>query len=140
MYKRQILCNHINSIEHSSIRDQLKEERQIKSIALQQKLFENYHFSNLSGESFNLIEIFAKALNKLPPSAAGECAAPKLLQYAYDQKLKAIAWTEFWWSHPDNKSEKEHKAFFPACENRCRYILEFMLEDDNLYNQRMLAK
>lgn len=139
MTELTVLCNKINTLEDKSVRNKLKEERRIKSTALQQKLFENYYFSNKSGQAINLIEIFSNALNKLPPSAAGECAAPKLLQYAYNQNLKPIAWTEFWWSHSDNKSEKQHKAFFPACKDRCRYILEYMLEDDSLYNNRKVV-
>ena len=57
----------------------LKEARKNKSIALQQKLFEQYQFLNQKGERKNLSEIFKEFE---PPSGAGECAAPKLLQYA----------------------------------------------------------
>jgi tRNA pseudouridine32 synthase/23S rRNA pseudouridine746 synthase len=82
------------------------------------------------------LEIFKKSTQGNPPAAAGECAAPKLLQYTFENQLKPIALAEFWWgNHPNNK-EKEHKAFYPACKNRCRPILEFMLNDEELYAQR----
>lgn len=111
----------------------LKEKRKQKSIALQQRLFENYHFLNLSGKEKNLLEIFKSSSHGNPPSAAGECAAPKLLQYAIKHRLKPIALTEFWWGNSIDNKEKKHGAFYPACKNRCRPILEYMLEDTELF-------
>ena len=111
----------------------LKEKRRQKSIALQQRLFENYHFLNLSGQERSLLEIFNPTTNKIPPAAAGECAAPKLLQFAIKNKLKPIALSEFWWGSLNEKKEKAHKTFYPACKNQCRPILEYMLEDQDLY-------
>lgn len=121
----------IRNASHLSEIISLKEKRRSKSIALQQRLFENYHFLNLSGEEKNLLEIFKYSSNRMPPSAAGECAAPKLLQYAIKHQLKPIALAEFWWGNPNK--EKEHNVFYPACENKCRPILEYMLEDTELF-------
>ena len=87
---------------------------------------------NISGQEKNLLEIFKDASNGMPPSAAGECAAPKLLQYAMKHGLKPIALTEFWWGSPIH--EREHKIFYPACKNKCRPILEYMLEDATLFS------
>ncbi len=115
---------------------ELRDTRKQKSTALQQRLFENYHFSNLSGTSKNLIEIFSNASQGNPPSAAGECAAPKLLEYALTHQLTPIALTEFWWGGSIKTEERKHQAFYPACKNKCRPILEYMLEDANLYNNR----
>ena len=70
----------------------------------------------------------------MPPSAAGECAAPKLLQYAIEHQLKPIALTEFWWGN--STKEKTHNVFYPACKNKCRPILEYMLEDTELFINR----
>ena len=110
--------------------------RKQKSIALQQRLFENYHFLNLSRESKNLLEIFCFLENKYPPSAAGECAAPKLLHFAIHHDLKPIALTEFWWGSSIENKEMKHASFYPACKNRCRPILEYILEDSELFNRR----
>lgn len=115
----------------------LKEERKQKSIALQHRLFENYHFLNLSGEENNLLEIFESSSHGYPPSAAGECAAPKLLQYAIRHGLKPIALAEFWWGSSIQNKEMEHSFFYPACKDRCRPILEYMLEDTELFNRRV---
>lgn len=115
--------------------DSLKEKSRQKSIALQRRLFENYHFLNLSGKQENLLEIFKQSNHGNPPSAAGECAAPKLLQYAIIHQLKPIALAEFWWGKPTINKEREHNVFYPACKDKCRPILEYMLEDTALFNR-----
>jgi len=106
----------------------LREERRKKSKALQHRLFENYHFLNLSKDKKNLLEIFEDSIQAYPPSAAGECAAPKLLHYAIKWNLKPIAIAEFWWGETNPNKEKEHLHYYPACESKCRPILEYMLE------------
>lgn len=114
----------------------LKEKRRLKSISLQKQLFENYNFVNRSGEESNLLDIFEKSQNGLPPSAAGDCAAPKLLQFAIKHGLKPIAIAEFWWGKPNSKMSREHLAFYPACKDKCRPILEYLLENTTLYDER----
>ena len=116
--------------------DALREKRRQKSVGLQRQLFENYNFVNQSGKMANLIDIFEKSLDSLPPSAAGDCAAPKLLQFAIKHGLKPLAIAEFWWGRPNNQKTREHLAFYPACKDKCRPILEFLLEDETLYNER----
>lgn len=125
------LSNQIKNTNNPSEIISLKEKRKNKSIALQQRLFENYHFLNLSGKEKNLLEIFKHSSNGIPPSAAGECAAPKLLQYAIKHQLKPIALTEFWWGK--SNKEREHNICYPACSNKCRPILEYMLENTELF-------
>src|SRR5690606_26512210 len=71
----------------------LKAQRRQKSATLQQKLFDHYVFLNRFGEEKSIGEIF----NNNPPAGAGECAAPKLLHYAFKNKLNPIAMAEFWW-------------------------------------------
>ena len=117
----------------------LKEKMKQKSVALQQQLFESYHFSNLSGKEKNLLDIFKDSSHGNPPSSAGECAAPKLLQYAISHHLSPIALAEFWWGNPNKNKEKAHKVFYPACKDKCRPILEYMLEDPELFNRRTLG-
>ena len=77
------------------------------------------------------MEIFKHSSNGIPPSAAGECAAPKLLQYAIKHQLEPIALTEFWWGK--SNKEREHNICYPACSNKCRPILEYMLENTELF-------
>lgn len=97
----------------------LKELRKQKSSALQQRLFDAYSFLNQFGERKSIGEIF----NNNPPAGAGECAAPKLLHYAFENNLKPIAMAEFWWGKAPNSEIRKHKQFYPACKSKCEPIL-----------------
>jgi tRNA pseudouridine32 synthase/23S rRNA pseudouridine746 synthase len=99
--------------------NQLKEERKQKSGALQQKLFAEYSFLNQFGERKSIGEIF----NNNPPAGAGECAAPKLLHYAFEHNFKPIAMSEFWWGQSPKSEIRKHKQFYPACKSKCEPIL-----------------
>lgn len=127
--------NTIKASEKETEISELKEKRNLKSYALQQRLFENYQFSNSLGIKKNVLEIFESSSHGKPPAAAGECAAPKLLQYAFENGLKPIALAEFWWGNQPKNEERKHKSYYPACKNKCRPILEFMLDDSGLFNQ-----
>ncbi len=102
----------------------LKEQRKKKSNGLQQQLFESYRFLNNAGESKSLSAIFQ---DTKPVSGAGECAAPKLLQYAFLNQLKPIALAEFWWGKPPKSAIRQHGLFYPPCDEKCRPILGHML-------------
>ncbi|MCZ4694673.1 hypothetical protein [Ancylomarina euxinus] len=127
--------NQIKKAKKPSEISLLIENRKQKSFALQQRLFENYQFLNFSGIEKNVLQIFESSSHGNPPAAAGECAAPKLLQYAFKNRLKPIALAEFWWGNSIKNQEREHKLFYPACKNKCRPILEYMLDDVELFNQ-----
>ncbi|TBX67049.1 RluA family pseudouridine synthase [Flavobacterium silvisoli] len=105
--------------------NQLKEERRQKSAALQQQLFKEYAFLNKHQELKSLSEIF----NGNPPAGAGECAAPKLLHYAFQHDLKPIAMAEFWWGQSPKSEVRKHGQFYPACTGKCEPILNHMLQD-----------
>ena len=107
--------------------DALKQERKQRSAALQEELFKHFILLNTKGEQKNLIEIFQEEEQHLPPGGAGECAAPKLLQYAFLNKLQPIAMSEFWWGNSPKQEVRIHGHFYPACDQKCRPILSFML-------------
>lgn len=119
----------------------LKKERREKSAALQQQLFEQYAFLNKDSKTKSLHAIFSDTVFGKPPAAAGECATPKLLQYAFLNGLRPVAMAEFWWGAPPKSEIRKHKQLYPACTGKCKPILEHMLEgipiDDNplLINQ-----
>ena len=106
----------------------LKNERKEKSAALQQQLFDQYVFLNKDGKSKSLYEIFSGTPFGKPPSAAGECAIPKLLQFAFTHSYEPIAMGEFWWGAAPKSEIRKHKHFYPACTGKCKPILEHMLE------------
>lgn len=129
------LSNTINQSTSKAEVAALIEQRKQKSFALQQQLFRNYQFLNILGSEKSLLQIFEDSTHGKPPSAAGECAAPKLLQYALKHQLKPIALAEFWWGNSLKNKERRHKAFYPACKDKCRPILEYMLNDKGLFEQ-----
>lgn len=107
--------------------DQLKNKRKVKSTLLQQELFDYYHFQNKAGKLKSLYAIFKEYVNNKPAAGAGECAAPKLLQYAYEHKMKPLAIAEFWWGKSTKSKDRKHGYFYPACNEKCRPILSYML-------------
>lgn len=107
--------------------DSLKTSRKQKSAALQLRLFDQYHFLNAENESRSVVSIFAESANMMPPAGAGECAAPKLMQYAYQHQLKPICMAEFWWGASPSSEIRQHKNFYPACKSKCEPILSHML-------------
>ncbi|WP_127130559.1 RluA family pseudouridine synthase [Pseudoflavitalea rhizosphaerae] len=106
----------------------LKNERKERSAALQQQLFEQYSFLNKNGKRKSLQDIFRQTPFGKPPSAAGECATPKLLQFAFENGYKPIAMAEFWWGASPVSEIRKHKHFYPACTGKCKPILAHMLE------------
>jgi len=107
--------------------ERLKEQRKTKSVALQQYLFEQYQFLNSKKEVKNLSQLFADSSAQNLAAGSGECAAPKLLQYAFSHHLKPIAMAEFWWGQSPNKEIRKHQQFYPACQGKCKPILTHML-------------
>jgi tRNA pseudouridine32 synthase/23S rRNA pseudouridine746 synthase len=105
----------------------LKILRKNHSFSLQHKIFEQYHFLNKAGESKSLMELFEKAGYKSPPAGAGECAAPKLLQYAYRNEMEPLALAEFWWGLSPKSATWKHGHFYEPCKEKCAPILAHML-------------
>ncbi|CAM3939371.1 RluA family pseudouridine synthase [Vibrio aquimaris] len=112
--------------------NQLKDKRKTLSNALQHKLFEQYRFLNILAEEKSLNSIFEGIT---PPAGAGECAAPKLLHYAFKHGFKPLAMAEFWWGKSPTSEIRQHKTFYPSCHSKCQPILGHMLQgmdvDDN---------
>ena len=108
--------------------DSLKLERKSRSQALQRWLFSHFVMLNANGEKRNLLDIFSETPLKFPPSGAGECCAPKLLQYAYLHGLRPVRIAEFWWGDSPRKEIRHHLHFYPACRGRCLPILTFMMQ------------
>ena len=107
---------------------QLKGQRSELSSSLQQKIFQQYQFLNSRGESKSLQSIFADTPMRTPPAGSGECAAPKLLHYAFNHQLKPLALAEFWWGVSPKSEVRQHKNIYPACLGKCHPILGHMLE------------
>ena len=118
----------------------LKVERKAKSNALQKKIFGDYKFLNFNQELKSLWKIFEKTPYKIPPSGAGDCCAPKLLQFAYQNNLKPIALAEFWWGKSPNSVIRKHNYFYPACKGKCEPILGHMLKGLDVDSNPLLCE
>ena len=106
----------------------MKEERKRRSAALQRWLFEQFKVLNAGGCEKSLLDIFASHSGIIPPGGAGECAAPKLLQYAYLNSLTPIAVAEFWVGASPQGEVRRDGCFYGACKSKCEPILGFMLQ------------
>ena len=119
--------------------EQLKQERKRRSATLQRKLFEQFRILNARGEVKDLCELFAPTNQGAPPAGAGECAAPKLLQYAYQHQLEPIAMAEFWWGDSPKTEIRHHGYYYPACKGKCEPILHHMLQGLRVDENPLLA-
>lgn len=106
----------------------LKRERRESSDALQRWLFDQYVMLNAMGMRRTLIDIFARFNGTLPPAGAGDCCAPKLLQFAYAHNLRPVSLAEFWLGAPPPTEVRRHLQFYPPCRSKCYPILQFMLQ------------
>ena len=117
--------------------------RKKTSAILQNTLFEKYQFLNQQKETKGLLAIFNNPSSR-PPAGAGDCSAPKLLQYAFQHHLTPIALAEFWWGISPNSEIRKHKNFYPSCQSRCKPILNHMLEgidmEENLLLKNLTKK
>ena len=133
----------------------LKTLRKEKSQELQMWTFHQFRMRNAEGNEADLIDIFKdykspfpeeeyiaykegriatkpKGRYGVPPGGAGECCAPKLLQYAYLHGLKPICMEEFWIGPSKGNQMRIEKNFYPACQHKCVPILTFMLKGLNV--------
>lgn len=108
--------------------EEMKERRRRDSEELQQWLFDHTRVLNARGESRSLSQIFADTPLRVPPSGAGECCAPKLLQAAYRQGWHPIALAEYWYGRPKEGEVRIAGEHYPACRGKCLPVLGWMLQ------------
>ena len=106
----------------------LRQRRRSMSDELQRWLFMQYRMLNARGEERNLIDIFSTTTHGIPPAGAGDCCAPKLLQYAYSHGLQPVCMAEFWWGESPRQEIRHHLSYYPACRSKCLPILTHMLQ------------
>lgn len=117
----------------------LKILRRQKSAELQDQLFSHYRFLNAANESRSLFDLFCAESDAIPPSGAGECTAPKLLQHAFKHELTPLALAEFWWGRSPDSEIRKHRQFYAACNTKCRPILSHMLSG-LIHNAEILCR
>lgn len=95
-----------------------------------QKIFNLFKFYKYDGKKIKLQKIISEHNGKLPPTGTGECCAPKLLNFAFKNNIKIISMTELYYGNSKNKASL---TAYPPCDERCGYILPFILGLEILY-------
>lgn len=103
-------------------------ERYSRSSVLQDQIFQQYQPLNKQGNTKALQDIFKTTPQQTPPAGSGDCAAPKLIQYAFKNNFKILAMAEFWWGASPKSEIRQHKNYYPACSGKCEPILNWMLD------------
>ena len=112
----------------------LKKLRAEMSDRLQDWIFRQYIVHNAAGEEISIADLFASQ-GLVPPGGTGECAAPKLLEYAYRHNLKPLAMGEFWYGKSPDTAVRTHGHFYPSCTSKCGPLLGFMMKGLNILQE-----
>lgn len=106
-------------------RTTIEEARVRRSRELLLRIQETYALTSARGERRALRALFAP---HEPPGGAGDCAAPKLLAYAYAHRLTPVALAEIWCGAPPATGGRSDGHYYPACRGKCGPILAHMLD------------
>ena len=99
---------------------------------------EDLWFSEKKFRVLNSIGVRSKGMESLemretlPPSGAGECCGPKLLQYAFTHGLQPLALAEFWVGAPSRTEIRREGVFYAPCSGKCVPILRWMLGNEGM--------
>lgn len=104
---------------------ELKTLRARMSDDLQKWIFANALVHNALGESTTIWDLFQNQ-GLTPPGGTGDCAAPKLLEYAYKNGLRPLAMGEFWYGKSPETAVRTHGHFYPSCTSKCGPLLGYM--------------
>jgi tRNA pseudouridine32 synthase/23S rRNA pseudouridine746 synthase len=111
--------------DHRDRITQLKNQRRDLSQRLHAQVFDGYQLKNSLGDVSTIQSLFD---GKKPPGGTGDCAAPKLLQFAFNHQLRPLALAEFWWGKPPATGVRHHGNLYSPCRGKCHPILPFMLK------------
>ena len=111
--------------ENSASRRELVCERRTLARELMQEIHGLYRLSNFRGETRPIAEVFLGSGGM--PTGIGDCCAPKLLNHAVKHGFTPLGIAEFYWGRENRSGSKKHGRFYPACVEKCRPILGFML-------------
>lgn len=117
---------------HEAATQELRGERRRRSNILQRWLFSRMRLHCADGKRVSVWDIFQTAGRGIPPSGAGECAAPKLLNYAFANGMTPISMAEFWIGKSPGGEIRIAGQFYPACQTKCGPLLERMLRGVNV--------
>ena len=99
-------------------------------------VFSLYTFTRFDGKKITLNEIIQAHGGKLPPTGTGDCCAPKLLSYAFEHNLTPLSMDEVFYGR--NTKNKTNGTSYPPCDERCGYILPYILGLEILYRDSQI--
>ncbi len=105
--------------------ESLETQRTVLSKTLHAEIFSHYQLLSTNQEHKPMSSFY---MDHSPPGGSGDCAAPKLIQYANNVGLKPLALAEFWWGAAPAGGVRHHGVFYASCRGKCRPILPFMLK------------
>jgi len=114
----------------------LKEQRTKLTTESLLNVFSLYTFTRFDGKKITLNEIIQAHGGRLPPTGTGDCCAPKLLSYAFEHNLTPISMDEVFYGR-DTKN-KTNGTSYPPCDERCGYILPYILGLEILYRDSQI--
>jgi len=131
-----VLTDAINSINKKTDpqRIALCEKRRNLTDSSLKKVFSLYTFTAFNGEKISLDRIIELHNGRLPPTGTGDCCAPKLLSYAFARKLMIISMDELYFGR--DSLYKKNGVSYPPCDERCGYILPFIIGLNILYRDK----
>ena len=112
----------------------LKKERALMSDELQEWIFRQYIVHNSLGEASSILDIFS-ADGLVPPGGTGDCAAPKLLEYAWRNGVKPLTMGEFWYGTSPDTAVRTQGHFYPSCTSKCGPLLGYMTKGLDLISE-----
>jgi len=106
-------------------RAHLKAQRRALSRATQKSLHQLYTLHNFRGETAGLVPFYQGVAG--PPTGAGDCCAPKLLDAAARRRLRPTGLAEFFFGTENLSRSRAHGVFYERCADKCAPILGWML-------------
>ena len=107
------LTDKINSItdKKSAERQALCKKRTGLTDASLKKVFSLYTFTRFDKKKISLDEIIEQHGGKLPPTGTGDCCAPKLLSFAFENKLEIVSMDEVYFGR--DTAHKKNGVSYP---------------------------
>lgn len=122
---KQYTANLANPQLDKAAREKLKRIRKNLSRQLMKELHALYTVRNFRGETAPIYSFYSK--KRGVPTGAGDCCAPKLLNQAQTLAITPLSMAEFYWGKTNRSKQKMHGCFYPACHDKCSYLMGFML-------------
>ncbi|MCR4900550.1 MAG: RluA family pseudouridine synthase [Treponema sp.] len=126
----------LTALINSGNEELIKERTALTDESLR-KVFDLYEFTRFDGKKVTLNQIIAEHGGKLPPTGTGDCCAPKLLSYAFEHGLTPLSMDEVFYGR--DTPNKKNGISYPPCDERCGYILPWILGLEILYRDSSIV-